>query len=557
LLAILSLLSCVDALAGDAEQKPPYSFSATTFEARTSALEQYSELAFGLADISALVEAVKLEGETLHAKVVEVYRGFQTPKLALLNGFREINPRKYPAGGRWLVAARHAGDVNARVIDILPDSKDNRQAVKTWSLPGWKMMPVVVAARIERRRDEKTDGFDRLFRTVAVLRGKGVPKVFVCNERKYGKVTSLQPGKQLFVLGLHYISSASPKMPLPYASIGSMRAIDESDVAKIKIALRAAPFGGLQKALRHEAGDMRRLEQAWQFHHAPVVADVKVSGLAGEMSGMGGLHISYEPVRMLRGALPKTLPPPPKSGFPVLPGLKPGILYGGGHGYLGRERLGQRFLAASTKVGGRTTVRLPHTDANRRWVEYCLRQRLLAFVCRRADLKVLKQPGALAKLVNSRPMKRSQALFFRPVALRAALGASPGNWATFRIEEVRGDGRSNWYTARILHGTHGVSPIDWCGKWSRDSLRKNTTWAFVVRTQEVSRLWRRHGRITGLFFDDGSRSGPEGKAFVPGVFLPARFPYGSGLAYLAGRLRYVREYKDLPARASGSDPAGR
>jgi len=499
---------------------------------------QYTKLCCMLAPTVALVEVLSPEAAKpyrmpggLPVRVVEVFGGRHAPKTIVLWGLMGEDLRRYPAGSRWLVAFDATGShLSARVLEILPDSAGHRHDFREWTVPGWKLSPIVLVARLARR--EKTNGMVKLFFVAdEALRGERPRTEIVYWRRAYPKARPLTPGRAKFVLAVDSVWP-SKDGKVTTVALRSLERVTDQDVARIKKELQADPLGDLQKTLRAEHDAMQRLALAWRFFRAPLVAEVKVSSRAGEISGLGGVHLAYHSTRVLRGKAPATPPPAPGPAFPLLMGLGPGLVYGGGHGYYGKEKIGDRFVVGAAKAGAHAHVRLPHTKANVAFVEAVLRQQAAPFACRPVTNK-LQGTGPSKKKGKRGNDRRGRGLFQRSVSLRAALMRLPRG-IRFQITAAwsnrPGPTSLGVVRARFLDPVaHYVS-----------HKRKEIVWQFEEFPVSGG-VWRTHSQWRGAWLDDGLNPAPAGQMFVPGLFLPARFPVDEyKLEFLARGLNRLR-----------------
>ena len=501
---------------------------------------QYTKLCCMLAPTVAVVEVLAPEAAKayrmpggLPARVVEVFGGRHAPKTVVLWGLMGEDLRRYPAGSRWLVAFDPTGShMSARVLDILPDSAGHRRDFREWTMPGWKLSPAVLVARLARR--EKTNGMVKLFFVAdEALRGERPRTEIVYWRRAYPNTPPLTPGRAKFVLAVDSVWP-SKDGKVTTVALRSLERVTDQDVARIKKALQADPLGKLQKTLRAEHDAMQRFALAWRFFRAPLVAEVKVSSRAGEISGAGGVHLAYRPTRVLRGKVPATLPPPPRTTFPLLTGLGPGLVFGGGHGYYGygKEKVGDRFIVGAVKAGAHAHVRLPHTKANVAFVKAILRRQAAPFACRPIT-DPARGAGPSKKKGKRGNDRRGDGVFQRSVSLRAAL-MHLRRPVRFQI------------TALSLNRT-GPASLDVVRARFLDPAaryvnhrRKEIVWQFEGPQLPV-RGWRNHGQWWGAWLDDGVNPAPVGHMFVPGLFLPVRFPVDHyKLEFLARGLNRLR-----------------
>lgn len=542
---LAALLLAVPAARAVEPPAPPEGFGPSTFDAAAPPAEQYSRLAFELGETSALAEVEGTERGALLVRVIEAYRGYQVPRRLRLSGFEGANARDWPRGSRWLLALTPGSGVP---LEILPDGEENRRAVAAWSAPAWRHSPVVVLARIARRRAPRT-GDGPMFGVVRVLRGEVTEREFSDYDREGEKVLPLDPGGTLYVLGMRGLFRPPGSKEL-LGTIQSMDPVQEAGIPEIERLVREDPLGRLRADLLREKGDLERLETAFRFHRAPVVAEVRVAGIGGEATNLGGTHLAYSAERMIRGEAPAAgaLPSrerfdgfwePAKGAGAQAEAPLPILFYGGGHGYYGPERMGDRFLAAGYGPGGHPSARLPLDEANRAAAEAWLRQSPPPFPCRRPDPAAFRDLSGCAALPRL-AAEAGRDLFHRPLSLRAAL-ARPERWTLFEIHGVNG--------ARHDHGFHwaircGIpNERGWVAGWRGEA--DAAAWQFEFESDEGPVPWRQGERWFGFWLDAGSPP-PEGRAFAPGLFMKDRFPSRDGLQALGERLREIRDAKDAP-----------
>ena len=374
---------------------------------------------------------------------MELLRGYATPASFRLRDVGDFDPRDYPKGSRWFLAAGNSRQRNHTPIEMLPANDETAASVREWMVPGWQRSPNILVLRL------RTNDPDRqllTFDVVESLRGSyndAQLRVFVSLYDQMFK--SYVPGDALYIAGTFFSSYAS-------ATVFSLDPVSDAELPAIKRVLSSDPFGQLQEMLRWETRDMELIQTAWRFARAPIVAEVEVSRMWDEPSGAGGVHLTLAPVRVLRGEVRESLPVTSPGGTLIHAPPDRGLFYAGGHAYRGGEAMGQRFLAAGHGIGYHATVRLPATPENRRLVEFFLHQEP-------AVLRLLMSPSGPETSFETLGDDRD--LFQRSVSLRASL--TRRRWASLEVVDVR-RGKDTWASLREVEfygALGGTSRTNW------------------------------------------------------------------------------------------------
>ena len=344
----------------------------------------WNQLAFGYGET---ITVVRLTGqrrqETFEAEVLEEIRGYRTPKRIWLVGIDHLGDSALRAGTRWIVAsdqARRSEEVG-RVFAELADTEENRAKVRRWVVPAWQYTPIVMVVRVTDAPPER--GGRVVFEVINVLRGKVADRYLVANAWDFEKFRPLVADGKLHLL------SAWNIVPVEYTEhplvrVESWTEITEPQIAAVKRDLAADPYARRIQQIEAGVQNLATLSNAWRFHQAPLVAEVVVNAVGQEGSSMGGTHFTMAPTRWYRGRVKEeslqhgisvAAPGPIDWTGLNLDDLKtrPAYLfYGGGHGYWGKERSGDPFIAAGWKVGAHPVARLPLTEDSQKRVRQWL-----------------------------------------------------------------------------------------------------------------------------------------------------------------------------------------
>jgi hypothetical protein len=374
------LMATGSAMAGEAPGAAPVAEPATVPAA--AAIEAPVEaLAFRYADYVVAIEIGSGGEGEISANVTQQWRGHLVARVARpVQGLPAVRPIR--AGDRWLVAAARGGLAGLRVLAALEDTPANRKRVEELAPPAWTYTPLVMVARIKSLSGWKENDGHPVFEPVKVLRGMGVPEEFMENGFiKYEKYIPLAAGDRHFIVSAWSITRTAQE-PRAFAHIESMEPVDAAGEAAVaKAVAEAAPLS--LEPWQKEPAAVELARTAWIFNQSAVVAEVKVVALGSEGSDLGGRHLFFGPEAYLRGDAPAEVLERVASGgrgFPVMVARGEGERYlftAGGHGYMGREKEGDRLLAAGAKAGGLASDWIAADEGMRRRAEAWLKARPL------------------------------------------------------------------------------------------------------------------------------------------------------------------------------------
>lgn len=233
---------------------------------------------------------------------------------------------------------------------------------------------------------------------VEVLRGTVTDRKLTDNAWPFAKFRPLVADGTLYILSAWGIS-ANQWVKYPMVYVASLVAVERSALTGVRSQVAAASYDEALEQIGHAAEQIARARAAWSFHEAPHAAEVQVGVAAEEATGCGGHHYTMVPVDWLRGEVEPsklgTLFAPPATFWQSGTAVTPYLFYGGGHCYYGRERMGDRFLAAGWHAGGHPAVVIEASDETRAQVLGWMQSGLPRFAARPVedDVFTADRPG--------------------------------------------------------------------------------------------------------------------------------------------------------------------
>lgn len=400
--------------------------------------ERWLRYAFTYADHVLVIKVVGWQGGELMAEVVEELRGYKTPKQMPIDGLEWYRGKLVP-GSRWIIASYRSRGASPAggALALLPLTAPNRAKVVAWARPGWRVTPIVAVVRVARAPTpgQPTAGGRVELEVVRVLRGNLPYRRVTDNAWTFAKLHPFVPGGQRYVLSAWSVTpSAHAHVPFVYAH--ALTLLRPGELPTIVADLRTHPVVTARHQARARAS-FAELQRAWTFQRAPLVADVTVAMAADEATGCGGHHFTLAPKRWRRGTsatrLAMTLPRIPYPVHPRPGVMSPYLFYGGGHCYHGRERIGERFIAAGWQVGTHAAASVNDTPEMRRHVRAWLTADRPRYAPLPVDPAIFSAPTAPAPRSDG----RDNTLFEPRIGTSLLSMADPRQWARLEVVATR------------------------------------------------------------------------------------------------------------------------